>query len=165
MSSSQTKRATGTLTLAHNLAIIRVATGWTQQALADAAGVSRATIAQLEAGLGDPRLSTVEQIARAVEVTPSVLLLATPDVEMLVRARQSAGATFNVSASVQEMLKLLVVSGQLRHMLEAARIVLDLAGEADTAQTVGMALGAARGGAAGAAAVGALVQDSPITTI
>ena len=165
MSYSQTSRATSTLNLAHNLAIIRVATGWTQQALADAAGISRATIAQLEAGLGDPRLSTLEQIARALEITPSTLLLSTPDVEMLVRSGHSAATTFTVPPRVEDMLKFLVASGQLRHMLEAARIVLDLAGPGSTAQGVGVALGASRGGARGAAAVLAIVSDSSFTSI
>jgi len=155
-------RPSTTLTLAQNLAIIRVATGWTQQALADAAGVSRATIAQLEAGLGDPRLTTIELIARAVEVTPSVLLFGSPDVGMLIKVRLSAGEPFTVPAHIRDMLKMLIASGQLRHKLEAARIVLDLAGggeQSSTAKSVAVALGSAHGAAPGAAAMAAYVAD------
>jgi transcriptional regulator with XRE-family HTH domain len=153
--------------LAQNLAIIRVATGWTQQALADAAQVSRATIAQLEAGLGDPRLSTIEQIARAVGVTPSVLLLGTPEVDELIKSHKPGGRpAFSVPPHIQEMLKLLIASGQLRHKLEAARIVLDLSdGVTATAQSVATALGAAHGGAPGAVAVAAIVEERSLTSI
>ena len=83
-------------------------------------------------------------------MTPSVLLLGTPEVDELIKSHKPGRrpALYRRPPHIQEMLKLLIASGQLRHKLEAARIVLDLAGGVSaTAQSVGAALGAAAEGA------------------
>jgi transcriptional regulator with XRE-family HTH domain len=46
----------------------RLASGLTQEALADLSGVHRVTIARLEAGSLDPRLSTVRKLCVALEI-------------------------------------------------------------------------------------------------
>ncbi len=69
--------------LGTNLALAREAAQLTQADLATRAGTSRATIAQIESGEGDPRLSTIGAIAEALGIGTFVLLLGKPDVERL----------------------------------------------------------------------------------
>lgn len=54
--------------VARNLVVLRHRSGLTQQQLAESAGVSRATVHLIESGQGDPRVSTVELLARALGV-------------------------------------------------------------------------------------------------
>ena len=70
--------------LGANLVRARDAAGLTQADLAEKAGTSRATIAQIESGQGDPRLSTLGIIADALGVGPFVLLLGKQDIAKLV---------------------------------------------------------------------------------
>jgi transcriptional regulator with XRE-family HTH domain len=61
--------------LAQQLRALRRTAGFSQQALAVAAGLSLTVVAQLEQGVGtDPRLSTVLALTRALGVTISELL-------------------------------------------------------------------------------------------
>lgn len=55
------------MTLARNITRLRVSRGWTQEHLAKASGVSRATIAQIESGHSDPRMSTLMNLACAFD--------------------------------------------------------------------------------------------------
>ena len=52
--------------LARNLVSLRYARGLTQQALAKSAGVPRSTVSNLESGAGNPSLSILTTIARAL---------------------------------------------------------------------------------------------------
>ena len=60
--------------LATNVVASRRAAGLTQKQLAQTAELSRATVHLVEAGACDPRVSTIAQIARALNVTPLELL-------------------------------------------------------------------------------------------
>src|SRR5260221_2115723 len=77
--------------LAKHLVAARITPGLTQHDLAAAAGVSRATVAQLETGYSDPRLSTVVDLARALRVSPLVLLAGIPEVQALAELAQGKG--------------------------------------------------------------------------
>lgn len=52
----------------------RLQRGWTQQALADRAGVARNTIARLETGNRRPSFPMLERLARAFRVSLADLL-------------------------------------------------------------------------------------------
>lgn len=54
---------------------LRELSGISQEHLAKTSEVSRATIAALEAGKGDPSIGTIEKIARSMNVSPLLLLL------------------------------------------------------------------------------------------
>ena len=56
------------------LADIRKAKGLSQRGLAKLSGVGHITIARIETGVCDPRLSTVQALAKALEVKISKLV-------------------------------------------------------------------------------------------
>jgi DNA-binding XRE family transcriptional regulator len=59
----------GRPTVADQLLVARLARQVTQEALADRAGVRRATVADVEAGRIDPKASTLTALAEALAVT------------------------------------------------------------------------------------------------
>jgi len=61
-----------------NLQRLRGMRGLTQEAAAEAAGLSRAAYRNLEAGLSEPRASTLVALAKALGVSPADLLLPAP---------------------------------------------------------------------------------------
>lgn len=119
--------------LARNLVVARSAAALTQHALARRSRVSRATIAMIEAGTGDPRLSTIVMLADALRVSPFQLLLGTAEMNAL------------------SQLVLDDTAMSLFHGLAAAdpsHVALDIADRArDLATSPGAAVGAALGAA------------------
>ena len=109
--------------LAKNLLIARQTAGLTQLELANASGVSRATIAQIESGLSDPRLSTVVDLAAAVGVSPIVLLVGREEVRALVEMPGDL-ATHPIKVTAPELAQMeqLVRTGMLSDRGRAARI-------------------------------------------
>ena len=127
--------------LAKNLVAARVIAGLTQHDLAEAAGVSRATVAQLETGFSDPRLSTVVDIARALGIAPIVLLSGTEEVEALVALTQGA-AESRPAVSPADVVRMreYVSSGMLKDRVRAARIGASTASEVDVAGASSVAI-------------------------
>lgn len=109
--------------LAKNLVAARVIRGLTQHELAEAAGVSRATIAQLETGFSDPRLSTVVDIARALGIAPIVLIVGVPEVKAIAEiAHQTEIQPLNIAATDLERMLDFISSGMLKDRVRAARL-------------------------------------------
>jgi len=60
--------------LGANLRAARKKLGLTQEQVADRSGVHATEVSRIEAGKRDPQVSTVERLARAVELRPGELL-------------------------------------------------------------------------------------------
>jgi transcriptional regulator with XRE-family HTH domain len=84
------RRETAHAVLGKNLVIARLAAAVTQKDLAEASGISRATIAQLETGCGDPRLSTIEAVAKALQLPAILLLMGLPEIQAIAHVRDQS---------------------------------------------------------------------------
>jgi len=115
-------RESASSVLAKNLVIARTTSGMTQQELAAAADIARATIAQLEAGIGDPRLSTIAALAKAVRVAPSILLGDAELADALSHCCGQISLSVSVAPSDRAQMRDLIESGLLKDRLRAARI-------------------------------------------
>ncbi len=60
--------------LGKNLRAARKRLGLTQEQVAERSGVQAGEISRIEAGKRDPRVSTLERLAKAVELKPGQLL-------------------------------------------------------------------------------------------
>lgn len=78
--------------LARNLGAARTAMGLSQDQLAVASGVSRATINQIEGAEGDPRLSTLVAISGSLGISPVFLLLGRLELDAIAKAPASKAA-------------------------------------------------------------------------
>lgn len=133
-----TNRVAATATVAKNVALARSAASMTQAVLALAAGVSRATIAQVESGDSDPRLSTLIDIATGLGTSPVLLLLGEDELRALVEVTRDGARSLLSDAEVGRTRRLLS-SGLRKQRLQAGD------------------LGAAAARAAGLSAVGAAI--------
>ena len=132
--------------LGANLAFAREAAGLTQSDLAERAKTSRATIAQIESGDGDPRISTVGAIADALNVGLFVLLLNKSDIQKLVSLANHPPAMNNSVPKDNDLALLdeLANSHLAADRRRAARMSSDLAtqfGFIGTGAAVGAAIG------------------------
>lgn len=107
---------------ARNLLLARKAKNMTQSDLAKAAGVSRATVAQIEGEDVDPKLSTLALLAEALDMTPVWLLMTEQDLSIL-SALSSTAVLSEFSKSIPEetveRMKVLTQSGRCKSVLNA----------------------------------------------
>lgn len=150
--------------------IAREAAGLTQHQLADMSGTSRATIAQIEAGASDPRLSTIVSISEALGVAPQLLMLG--DVE-IARLASVVHCYDDIMHSVPHKDDVHVLRDYLsrntaKDRRRAAKYAADLAdtlGYDDVGARVGAAIGSATHpgiGTAIGAFLGTNVEPSPV---
>lgn len=131
-------------TLASNLTSARVGTRTTQQDLAEFSRISRATIAQIESGASDPRISTLERLANALNL-PVFILLATPhELTALTRlhGHQLTQPTPSLPPEVIRKIRRLASTGSRKDLLRAARLAGELAAPAGDASARAAAISA-----------------------
>ena len=125
--------------LSRNLALARKACGITQEQLAEISQISRATIAQLESGEGDPKMSTIIDLAIALETSPLILFLG----ECEINAIKELGTKIPediLSADDLEKMHHYFKSGILKQKSKVAQIGADAA-KAAGLSAVGGAIG------------------------
>jgi len=135
--------------VARNLVLARFALDVTQDRLATASQVSRATIAQIESGNSDTRLGTLAELARALGVSPSLLLLRPADLTSLLHFVRRSAIDRVLSKLSTQQLKLmneLRQTGFQKDLLRAAQLGIDAAGHAGF-KTPGAVVGAGIGSA------------------
>jgi transcriptional regulator with XRE-family HTH domain len=112
--------------LAKNLVAVRTASGLTQDALSAASGISRATIAQLETGVSDPRLSTLAALSAAVGLPTSLLLVGEVEVRSVIGLLSAvSGQIPPLPLADQRQLNQWVNGGMLRDRTEAVRMAAE----------------------------------------
>lgn len=122
------RRESPAATLARNLLLARQVLGVTQSQLAADADVSRATIAQIESGVSDPRISTVADLAHALGLSPVLLLLAARELNALLNFPQELAARpLIVSPQDEQLMRAYLASGRLRDLHRAAQVGADVA--------------------------------------
>lgn len=154
-------------TLARNLWAARGALRMSQDQLATAAGVSRATVNQLEGGStakGDPRLSTLVQLAAALGISPVFLILGRDELDAITEAPKSKevkNVTSHLTVEELEMMRRLLRSGVAKNRTKAVEM------GATAAATAGMPAGAIAAAAIGTAllpgigtAIGAVIGST-----
>lgn len=140
--------------LAKNLVVSRIISGLTQNELAGRSFVSRATIAQLETGYSDPRLSTIVELAKGLGISPILLLLGAEEVRALIDLpAQIARGSIRILPTDVARMRDLLSSGLLKDRLRAARLGAKLIDEHD------------RGSAAVAAAIFSAISPGEGTII
>ncbi|MDN0082059.1 helix-turn-helix transcriptional regulator [Crenobacter sp. SG2305] len=135
-------------TVARNLYAARIGVGMSQEQLAEAAKVSRATIIQLESGTGDPRLSTLATIADALGIFPALLLIGRDEIDAIANAPNSVEAILiseHLPTKELEGMRRLLQSGIPKNRNKA--IIMGTSAATSAGLTAGAIAGAAIGSA------------------
>lgn len=136
--------------VARNLSVARIGMGMSQEQLAEAAKVSRATIIQLESGSGDPRLSTLAAIANALGISPVFFWIGHDELDAIANAPKSDVAQRireHLSAEELEDMQRLLRSGIAKNRNKAVTM------GTSAATSAGLTAGAIAGSAIGSALI------------
>lgn len=151
--------------LARNLIVARGVLRITQDGLAEAAVVSRATIAQIEGALADCRLSTLDDLARVLGVSPVLLLLSETEITALANGLSNvlvSSILGHLPVERLEEMNRLHRTGLQKNLLAAARLGIEAA-KAAGLDSVGAQVGAGIGSVirpGQGTAVGAVIGSS-----
>jgi transcriptional regulator with XRE-family HTH domain len=110
--------------LAKNLVVARSVGGVTQHGLSAKSGISRATIAQLESGYSDPRLSTISLLAKALDIPLIFLLIGALETELLAKLPKllAAEPPLEIPEADLRRMQRFLETGMLKDRLRAARL-------------------------------------------
>jgi transcriptional regulator with XRE-family HTH domain len=120
-----------------------------QDQLAAAGGVSRATINQLEGAEGDPRLSTLVGLAAALGVSPVFLLLGRDELDAIAKApgsKEAKEVQAHLTPGELDTMRRLLRSGVAKNRAKAVAM-----GSTAAATTTGSSSGALAAAAIGTA--------------
>ena len=100
--------------------------------------MSRATIAQLEGGDGDPRLSTIVDLATALGTSPILLLMGEDELRAIVTVPRTDNL---LSDEEVEQMRRMVASGLQKQRLQAGKLGANAARAAGLSVVIGAAIG------------------------
>jgi DNA-binding XRE family transcriptional regulator len=129
-------------TLAKNISYARKAIGLTQGKLAEEANISRQTVVQLESGTGDPKISTIIDLAMALDISPMMFFLGKKEVKALAALKDKK---YEEDINTNDLEK-------MQNYLQS-----DLSKQKDKAAQIGATIGTAAGLSAAGAAIGSIL--------
>jgi transcriptional regulator with XRE-family HTH domain len=159
--------------LARNLVLARVALGVTQDLLAERSGVSRAAIAQIEAGASDCRLNTLTELAAALKISPVLLLVRQIDLSAVAhfldtnRVRQVMARLSEADIQKMNRLRETGLQKNLNRIVHTGVAAAEAAGYTSPGAAVGAGIGSViqpGAGTAIGALYGVILGDINITT-
>lgn len=116
--------------VAENLVIARRVAGLSQHKLAQRANLSRATIAKIETGQSDPRLSTIAVLANALGITAHALISTDDEIERLIDILDNCHQIVDIAPDDAQTQAMRSVDDNLRTRRDSAERAATFAREA-----------------------------------
>lgn len=154
--------------IAKNLIIARTVNNMTQEELAQRAGISRYTIVQIENGEGDPKLSTLSDIASALGFSVALLFLGENEFKAIQTMNNEQAEKFineNISPEELKQLNKLSKSTLQKNHIKAARMGVEAAQKGGLVPAKNSEVASAAAGAAAGAAIGTILLPGIGTAI
>lgn len=106
--------------VAENLIIARRVAGLSQHDLAERANLSRATIAKIETGQSDPRLSTISILAQALGITAHALISTNDEIDRMIDILDNCHAIVDIAPNDEKTNDLTLKEKNLRALRRSA---------------------------------------------